>query len=110
MPYGVKLGPGILQRSIDNLPKDIPFVIVRLDNTLVSEKDNVEHLNNLSEVLKRLNEANVRYKAHSVNIWNLKLPTVDGWSQQKIQNHPQRICREFLRLLSLRKCQKSRPT
>ena len=60
LPYGVKSAPGIFQRIMENLLQDIPFVIVRMDDILISGKDDDDHLLNLAEVLKRIMEAGLR--------------------------------------------------
>lgn len=36
LPYGVASAPGIFQRTMDNLLQGIPFVVVRVDDILVS--------------------------------------------------------------------------
>lgn len=62
LPYGVSSSPGIFQRTMDNLLQGIPFVVVRVDDILVSGSSDEEHLANLEEVLKRLFEAGLRLK------------------------------------------------
>ena len=54
--------PGIFQRTIENLLQGIPFVVVRVDDILVSGSNDEEHLANLEEVLKRLSEHGLRLK------------------------------------------------
>ena len=62
LPYGVSSSPGIFQRNMENLLQGIPFVVVRVDDILVSSSNDEEHLANLEEVLKRLSEAGLRLK------------------------------------------------
>ena len=62
LPYGVSSSPGIFQRTMENLLQGIPFVVVRVDDILVSGSNDEEHLANLEEVLKRLSEAGLRLK------------------------------------------------
>ena len=52
MPYGIKTACSIFQCLMDNLLKDIPMVGVRTDDILISGKNDQDHLNNLSSVLK----------------------------------------------------------
>ncbi|CAB4020403.1 Hypothetical predicted protein, partial [Paramuricea clavata] len=62
LPYGVSSSPGIFQRTMENLLQGIPFVVVRVDDILVSGSNDEEHLANLEEVLKRLSEHGLRLK------------------------------------------------
>lgn len=52
-PCGVSSAPGIFQRNMENLLQNISYVIVRVDDILVSGADDEDHLSNLEEVLKR---------------------------------------------------------
>lgn len=72
LPYGVSSAPGIFQRNMENLLQNITYVIVRVDDILVSGADDGDHLRNLEEVLKRLAEAGLRLKKESVCLLNLK--------------------------------------
>ena len=49
LPYGISSAPGIFQRNIENLLRNIPYVIVRVDDILVSGACDEDHLNNLEE-------------------------------------------------------------
>jgi hypothetical protein len=62
LPFGVKSAPGIFQRALENLLRDVPFVIVRMDDILLSGLSDEDHLRNLREVLRRLSEAGLRLK------------------------------------------------
>ena len=50
LPYGISSSLGIFQRVKENL---LAYIIVRLDDTLVSGKNDAEHFGNLEEVFKR---------------------------------------------------------
>ncbi|CAB3981243.1 Retrovirus-related Pol poly from transposon 297 [Paramuricea clavata] len=50
------------KRPMENLLQGIPFVVVRVDDILVSGSNGEEHLANLEEVLKRLSEHGLRLK------------------------------------------------
>ena len=52
LPYGISSSLGIFQWVIENLLPGITYVIVKLDDILVSGKNDVELLRNLEEVLK----------------------------------------------------------
>ena len=62
LPYGISSGPGIFQRNMENLLQNIPYVIIRVDDILVSGASDEDHLNNLEEVLKRLASAGLRLR------------------------------------------------
>ena len=59
LPYGVSSAPGI-QRLMENVLRDIPNVIVYLDDILVTGTTEEEHLRALAEVLSRLEKAGLR--------------------------------------------------
>ena len=59
LPYGIWSASGIFKWNIENL-RNIPYVIVRVDDMLVSGACNKDHLNNLEEVLKRLASAGLQ--------------------------------------------------
>ena len=52
LPYGISSALGMFQRNMENLLQNIPYVIFRLDDILVSGASDEDHLNNLEEVLK----------------------------------------------------------
>ena len=47
---------------MENLLQNLPYVIVRVDDILVSGASDEDHLNNLEEVLKRLANAGLRLR------------------------------------------------
>ena len=62
LPFGVSTAPGIFQRIMENLLQGIPNVIVRMDDILISGKDDDHHMPNLEAVLKKLSEAGLRLR------------------------------------------------
>ena len=62
LPFGVSSAPGIFQRTMENLLQGIPNVIVRMDDILISGKDDDHHMANLEAVLKKLSEAGLRLR------------------------------------------------
>ena len=62
LPFGISSAPGIFQRAMENLLQGIPHVIVRIDDILVSGKDDTDHLNNLKAVLDKLSTAGLRLR------------------------------------------------
>ena len=62
MPFGVSSAPGVFQRVMENLLKDIPKVEVYLDDILITGETESEHLATLEEVLQRLAAAGLHLK------------------------------------------------
>ena len=62
LPFGVSSAPGIFQRTMENLLQGIPHVVVRIDDILVSGKDELNHLANFEKVLSRLSTAGLRLR------------------------------------------------
>ena len=62
LPFGVASAPGIFQKTMERLLHGIPGVVVYIDDILVSNPTKDEHLSSLEEVLKRLQNANLRAK------------------------------------------------
>ena len=60
LPYGVSSAPGIFQRTMENLLKGIPGVVVYLDDILITGPTPEAHLRALDEVLRRLAKAGLR--------------------------------------------------
>ncbi|XP_024892655.1 uncharacterized protein K02A2.6-like, partial [Temnothorax curvispinosus] len=58
--YGVASAPAIWQRIIENILKDIPGVVVFLDDIRVSGKNVQDHLSKLRQVFTRLQKCNIR--------------------------------------------------
>ena len=57
LPYGVSSAPGIYQRVMDSLMKDIQNTMVYLDDVLITGKTDEEHLQALDLVMERLMNA-----------------------------------------------------
>ncbi|XP_011883709.1 PREDICTED: uncharacterized protein LOC105570867 [Vollenhovia emeryi] len=58
--YGVASAPAIWQRTIENILKDIPGVVVFLDDIRVAGTNRQDHLNKLRLVFSRLQKYNIR--------------------------------------------------
>ena len=61
LPFGISSAPSIFQRIMENLMKGLP-VVVFLDDLLIMGRSEEEHLQNLQNVLQRLQENGLRVK------------------------------------------------
>ena len=62
LPFGISSAPAIFQRLMENLLQGISRVCVYIDDIIVTGKTEEEHLQNLNEVLSRLEKAGMRLK------------------------------------------------
>ena len=62
LPFRISSAPAIFQRTIESLVKDIPNTIMYLDDVLLTGSDERSHLQNLENVLSRLQQAGLRLK------------------------------------------------
>ena len=62
LPYGISSASGIFQRNMENLLQNIPYVIIEVDDILVSGASDKDHLSNVEDVLKRLASAGLRLR------------------------------------------------
>ena len=87
LPFGVASAPSIFQRTMENLLRGIPKVCVYLDDILITGATEVEHLNNLHDVLSRLEQAGMHLKKDKCAFL---LPQVDYLGHQISQSglHP----------------------
>ena len=60
LPFGISSAPAIFQRTMESLLQGIPFVVVYLDDILVTGPTQEDHLQNLRKVLQRLQQAGLR--------------------------------------------------
>lgn len=87
LPFGISSGPGICQRVMENLLQGIPMVIVRVDDILISGKNDVEHIDNVAEVLDRISKAQLKLKL-SKCVFMEKQVTYMGHEVDKEGIHP----------------------
>ena len=62
LPFGVASASAIFQSKVEQILQGIPMVVCRVDDILVSGKNDQDHLRNLAEVLTRLESAGLRLK------------------------------------------------
>ncbi|XP_037572404.1 uncharacterized protein K02A2.6-like [Dermacentor silvarum] len=62
LPFGVASAPAIFQREMDNLFRGMRHLAVYLDDILVTGTDDGDHLQNLHNVLARLQDAGLKLK------------------------------------------------
>ena len=62
LPFGVSSASAICQSKIEQVLQGIQMVVCRVDDDLISGKNDQEHLRNLSEVSTRLESTSLRLK------------------------------------------------
>ena len=62
LPFGVASAPAVFQRVIDTILQGIPHVLCYLDDLLITGTTEEEHLQNLEEVLRRLQQHGITLK------------------------------------------------
>ena len=62
LPFGVASAPAIFQHVMEMVLQGLPSVCVYVDDILVTEASEEEHLQNLNAVLQRLQDAGLRLK------------------------------------------------
>ena len=71
LPFGVASAPAIFQRVIEGILSGIHHVYAYMDDVLVANDTEAEHLSTLEEVLARLEQYGVRLnKAKCKPVWN----------------------------------------
>ena len=60
LPYGISSSTAIFQQTMDQVLQGLDCVVCRVDDILVTGKDDETHLNNLERVINRLEEAGFR--------------------------------------------------
>ena len=62
LPFGIASAPRIFQRVMESIVKDIPGVVVYLDDILITAETKEEHLERLEKVLSKIQESGLRLK------------------------------------------------
>ena len=67
LPSGVHSAPAIFQRAMEGLLRDIPSTVVYLNDILITGKTEEEHLQNIDDVMTRLEDEGLTLKKKSAN-------------------------------------------
>ena len=73
LPFGVELAPAIFQSIMETIPKDLPMTSVYSGNIFVADKTPQDHLNSLTAVLNRLQDAVLKLNERNALSVYLKL-------------------------------------
>ena len=68
LAFGISSAPGIFQRAMENLFKDLPNVICYLDDILLVSSDHNEHELLLNKVFKRLQDTGLKLRADKCDL------------------------------------------
>lgn len=114
VPFGIASAPALFQKIMDILLQGIPHSICYLDGILITGHTDAEHLQNLEEVLKRLQqnglkvkpakcrfmESSVEYLGHRIDASGIHTTTqkVEAILKAPIPQNTQQL-RSFLGLL-----------
>jgi len=60
LPFGVSSSPAIFERTLEGVLRGIPHTLVRMDDILLTGPTDAKHREVLEEVLKRLDQANIK--------------------------------------------------
>ena len=87
LSFGISAAPGIFQRAMEQLLRDIPGVFLYLDDILIAGADEAEHCERLCQVLSRLQEAGLKL---SIKKCAIGVPSVTylGYMIDKDGIHP----------------------
>ena len=87
LPYGVSSATAIFQKNIEDILRGIPMVVVWVDDILMSEKSDADHVRNLDSVRKRLSDAGLKIKRQKCKFMQ---PSVEylGYLIDKESIHP----------------------
>ena len=56
LPFGIASAPAVFQRIMEHILQGIPQVVIYLDDLLITEQNEAEHLQVLRQVLERLRQ------------------------------------------------------
>jgi hypothetical protein len=87
MPFGIASAPALFQDTIERVLQGMANVICRMDDILITGSDDVDHINNVQEVLRRLHtiglkankkksrfmQAEILYLGHLINKNGIKV-------------------------------------
>ena len=62
LPFRIASAPAVFQRTTDTILQGVPNVLCYLNDILITGLSEAEHLENLEEVLKRLQQHGIRVK------------------------------------------------
>ena len=62
LPFGIAAAPAVFQQTMDIVLQGLPGVVCYLDDIIITGKDKQEHLNNLEQVLSRIQEFGFRVR------------------------------------------------
>ena len=92
--FGVTSSPAIWQRAIDQVLQGIPGTQCILNDMIVSGKTDEEHLENLENVLKRLQDAGLKANKEKCEFFRDEFSSVGMRSTEKVSTRRKRRLRQ----------------
>lgn len=87
LPFGVKTAAAIFQKTMENLLRDIPFVVVYQDDITISGENMSQHICNLKAVLNKLMAAGLKLNLSKCEFFQSKISylgfTIDKFGLSK---------------------------
>lgn len=63
LPFGIASAPAVFQRAMDTILQGLPHILCYIDDILITGATDEEHIRNLEEVLRRLQNHGIRVKS-----------------------------------------------
>ena len=63
LPFGIASAPAIFQRAMDTILQGLPHILCYIDDILITGEMEEEHIHNLEEVLRRLQNHGIKVKS-----------------------------------------------
>ena len=83
MPFGMATAPAIFQRTMETLFRDLPMVVVYIDDILVAERSHEDHFANLAQVLRQLEDTGIRLKKEKCSFCLSQVEYLGHWISAK---------------------------
>jgi len=92
MPFGLRNASSSFQRFVDGIFRDLPFVVVYIDDILIFSNSIEEHKEHLEKVLSRLDSVNLKIKGSKSSLFQDKVNFLGyQFSKEGIKPIPEKV-------------------